>query len=132
MLKIKTIVEIAGFPKEFVAETMHKVINNLKSNENIKIHKIELAEVAEIKQLFSTFADMELEFKEIPDFLSFCYDYLPSSVELIDQESIELPAKDFDDMFNDVLARLHQYDLVLRNMNAENIKMKNELKPKEP
>ncbi|HLC56223.1 MAG TPA: hypothetical protein VJJ23_03230 [Candidatus Nanoarchaeia archaeon] len=132
MLKIKTIVEIAGFPKEFVGETMHKVINNLKSNEKIKIHKIELAEVAEIKQLFSTFADMELEFKEIPDFLTFCYDYLPSSVELMEPESLELPAKDFDDMFNDVLARLHQYDLVLRNINAENIRMKNELKPKEP
>ena len=116
MLKIKTIVEIAGFPKEFVGETMHKVINNLKSNENIKIHKIELAEVAEIKQLFSTFADMDLEFKEIPDFLAFCYDYLPSTVEILDTEKIAMPVREFTNGLNDMLAKLHQYNLTMNHL----------------
>src|SRR3989338_6418390 len=45
--------------------------------------------------------------KDIAKMVWFCFDYLPSSVEIIDPEHIHYTSHDFSSFLNDLQARMH-------------------------
>ncbi|MBS3146459.1 hypothetical protein J4471_02065 [Candidatus Woesearchaeota archaeon] len=61
--------------------------------------------------------------------LNFCFDYLPSSVEIIQPENINERSVDFAGFINDLMLKLHEYNIVIRNLQAENKVLKMKLEP---
>ncbi|MBT3394930.1 hypothetical protein HOA59_01885 [archaeon] len=118
-IKINTIIEIVGMPKEHVVDTMQKVIDLIEKDEEIKLESKDTAEPELIKDLWSTFTEFELEFETFKKLTGFCFDFMPSSVEIISPEKPELNSKDIEDLLNDVLAKTHQYDMALKRMILE-------------
>jgi len=127
MIQIRTIIEIAGFPKEHVEETMFKVIKNLKDNKNLKILKTSVAPVEEIKTMWSSFVELDAELPDFKELLNFCFDFTPSSIEILKPEKIEDNSEVFADFLNDLLARLHQYTAAVVNLNTQNKLLKKRL-----
>lgn len=121
-----------GSPKEHVESTMNLVVDKMKSYEQSKVlnHKIFPAEQLKDKPFFSTFVEAELEFKEVEDVIGFCFDFMPSSVEVLHPDSLKLSSPNLNNLINDLLARLHQYDMVLKNVHAQNLLMRKELDKK--
>ena len=129
MIIIKTIIEVAGFPKEHIEETMVKVIEKLKQES--KVTKHEVFEAVELKDklegFWSTFCDIEINFNNIEELIRFCFEYMPSSIEILSPEDLKFNNIEIANVFNDLLARLHHYDMLVKNLNASNQVMKKKL-----
>ena len=61
MITIKTLVEIAGFPESHVNEIMEKIIEKLEKENGIKIIKKNVGKAEKVKEMYSSFADLELD-----------------------------------------------------------------------
>ena len=120
MLKIRTVVEIAGFPKEHIENVMKNVITKIKEDKDVVVLRVSIADTKQVKEIWSTFAEFELEFKSLLSMINFCFDYTPSSIEILHPENLELPSIDLSDFMNDLLAKLHQYNMIVTNLNSEN------------
>lgn len=122
----RAVIEIAGFPKEHIEEVMKKVIDKVK--ENFEVVKSEIFESVELKDkmagFWSVFSEMELKFEDINAITIFCFEYMPSSIEILEPEELKFDSLSFAGFMNDLLARLHEYDMVVKNLQAENIAMK--------
>jgi len=124
---IKIVLEMLGAPKEHVEETMKKVIEKMKGAATVREFKEFPAEKVEDKPFFSSFTEAEIEFKDIEKVVGFCFDFMPSSVELLHPSELKMTGPNMNSFLNDILARLHQYDMVLKNVHAQNILMKKEI-----
>lgn len=122
----KTIIEVLGSPKEHVEETMQMLVEKAKHSKNFEVtrHEIFPAKKVEQKPFWTTFTEMEIETDHVIKLMGFCFDFMPSSVEILDPQKLEVSSIDIGDWLNDLLAKLHQYDMVLKNIHAENILLK--------
>ncbi len=126
-IKIHAIVEIAGFPEAHITETMKNVMEKLKEEKDIKIIKKSTAKTKKVKELWSTYAELELSFKNLERILGFCFDYMPSTIEILEPLNLNLNTMELTQSLNDLLAKLHNYSMFINNLNAENIVLKKKL-----
>jgi len=128
-INIKAIIEVAGFPKEHVEKTMVKVVEKLK--QDFKVNKQEVYEAVALKDkmegFWSTFCDIELSFDKIENLIIFCFEYMPSSIEILSPENLTFNNIEIGNVLNDLLARLHHYDMVVKNLTASNKMIKKKL-----
>ena len=128
-LKARAIIEILGSPEEHVKKTMQMILDKIKQYPDTKVIKEKMfpAEKVGDKKLWSTFTELDLEVKDVQTLTGFCFDFMPSSLEIMEPEEMALQHHTISDFLNDLLARLHQYDMVLKNVHAENILLKRRL-----
>lgn len=131
VFKISAIIEVAGFPEKHVNEVMLKIIENLKKEPKIKVMKEEIAEAKPAKEVFAGFMEFELEIETLDKLLFFCYNYLPSSIELLETKDMKLSTEEFRTGINDLLAYLHRINFMVSNINAENEFLKKNLNQEE-
>ena len=129
MIRVKAIIEIAGFPKEHAEQTVDKVVSTLKGSFNLKNFKVyeAVALKEKLEGFWSSFCDVEVELKNIDELVVFCFDFMPSSIEIISPESLSLKQNEMGNIFNDLLSRLHNYDMLVKNLNASNQVLKKKL-----
>lgn len=121
---LRMIVEIVGSPKEHVDETLKKVIEKLKGE--FKVHKEELYEAEKFEKFWSAFTEIELELNNIDQLVDLCFNYMPSSIEILDPIDFKVKVNDINNMLNDLMAKLHQNELIIKNLAAENTIIKRE------
>jgi len=133
-IKIKSIIEIMGAPKEHVENTLSMIVKKVKENKEINVISDKINPTIEVegKPFWSCFCEFELEFKDVDGMVGFCFDYMPSSMEIISPQKFSLEGKNVEGMLNDLLARLHEYDMMLKNIHAQNIILKKELEKIKP
>lgn len=124
-MRAKAMVEILGSPKEHVEEAMKTVMEKAKGSFNVISYNI--YEAQEIQGLWSTFADIDLNFKDIDQLVGFCFEYMPSSIEITEPLNIGMKCVDLSNMMNDLLAKIHRYDMAVKNLNAENVLLKRKI-----
>ncbi len=128
MIKVRIINEVLGSPKEHVENTLKLLLDNMRQNKNLKLINEMIFEATKLgdKPLYSSFAELEIEFKVLEDLVGFCFDYMPSSIEILEPEELRLEAISVSDLFNELMARLHQNDMMLKNAMAELAVLKRE------
>ena len=62
--------------------------------------------------------------------LEVCFDYMPSTLEILEPAGIEQDTAELAALFNDLLARMHQFVAVIKNYEAENMMLKRKLEEK--
>lgn len=123
-VQAKIVIEILGTPKDHVEETMKNIIEKLKNEDGVKLLRETTYKAEQVQKMWSTFSDIELEVKNFSKLVGLCFDYMPSSVEIVDPLKTELETIEISDLLNDLLARLHKTDMVLKNAIAENMLLK--------
>ena len=126
----KIVIEILGMPKEHVEETMKSLIEKLKDEEGVKLLRETTYKAEQIEKMWSTFADLEIEVEEVSKLIGVCFDYMPSSVEIMEPPKMEMKTTSIADLFNDLLAKLHKVDMMLKNALAENSMLKQRMQKK--
>lgn len=121
----RIIIEILGKPKEHVEKIIKEVSEKLKSQKDVSVVKEEIAEIKEQGKLFSSFIESEIWVKGTAGLLDICFDFLPSSVEILDPETIPFHTNELSGFLNDLQARLHNVEMVARNLKSENTLLKN-------
>jgi hypothetical protein len=121
----RVVIEVLGKPEEHVDKAMKGYIERLKKDKRYKILREEFAEVKKQESgLWSTFTELEMEVENMQDLIGFCFDYMPSMLEVLTPSKIELSDKGFSDFFNDLQARLHQVDMIAKQVKMENDSLK--------
>jgi hypothetical protein len=115
-MNAKAIIEVAGSPKEHIEEVIKKIVEQIKGEKKILRYKI--FEAQQKEKLFFTFTEMEINFNNFEELIGFCLDYFPSSIEILDG-NIDIKREEVENVVNDLLAKLHEYDMNLKNLKAE-------------
>ena len=126
-IEVRTIIEVAGFPKEHVEDSANKLIEAIKNLKNIKVETIELAEVKEVKDMWSTFLEAEIEFKNIDSIVEFCFNFMPSSIEILEPSNFRFEQRELTNLMNDLLRRLHNYSMAISGLVMEKKVMEKKL-----
>ncbi len=129
-IKARSILEIVGGPKEHVDKAMGIVLGKLQERKEMKILSQQVFEAQPLqgkKPLFSTFCELDLEVKNVDDLFGFCFDFMPSSVEIYDPIDLTLKVDQMNEMFNELVGKLHQYDMAFKTVYAQNILLKRKL-----
>ena len=130
MIKALMIIEIMGSPKDHVEELVKAVVDNMKKEKDVKINKEKIHDTTELKGFWSSFAEMEIAVSDIGKLVDLSFDYLPSSVEILEPENMQIDMNYMTNFINDLLARLHKYDMLIKNFYAENKLLKDQVKGK--
>ncbi|MBI3034570.1 hypothetical protein HYY72_05415 [Candidatus Woesearchaeota archaeon] len=117
----RAIIEIAGKPKKYIEDAMKLVLERLKKEDGIKLLKTKTHEPQQHGDIFSTFAEVELRLEDFDSITFFCFEYLPSSIEFLEPESFKMDSVMMNSVLNDILGRLHQVDLRLKDITAANM-----------
>lgn len=128
-LTARTIIEILGKPQKHVEDTIRSVVETVRNRDGTELLKEHIAEPKQIEGLWSVFAELEVLFKSFEKLAAFCFDFMPSSVELLEPENFTLRNNDISTLLNDLLAGLHNLDMVTKNtrVQADILKQNNEV-----
>ena len=116
----RVIIEMLGAPKEHIETTLKDYVENLKQDDTLKIIKEDIAPAEQQKKLFSVFAELEIWFKDPQRLIDFCFDSMPSSVDIIKPEKLTFNTKALTDTLNDLQAKLHDNDMIIKTTKAKN------------
>jgi hypothetical protein len=121
VIKARVIIEMLGAPKGHIQQTLKLYIEKIKNEEkNITVEKVDYAEPKEQDKLWGVFAELDLQFVGLPDVVWFCFDYMPSSIEIFEPEELYYERSAMTDFLNDLQGRLHTFDGVIKSLSAEN------------
>lgn len=70
--------------------------------------------------LWSKFVELELVIKGTKKLVGFCFEYMPSSLEVLKPEHLVLTNQEISSFLNDLQARLHNVDMIVKQLKAEN------------
>jgi hypothetical protein len=108
----RVIIEMLGAPKEHIEKTMKDYIEKLKKEQTIL--KSEIAEAEQKENIFSIYSELEIRFEDLSDLLDFCFESMPSSVEVVEPGTLAIPLNKLNAFLNDLQARLHEADAIVK------------------
>ena len=71
-MKVLSIIEIAGHPKEHIEEIMKGLIAKIKGER--KVLRYNIFEAQQKEKIFHTFAEVEIDFSSFENLFGFCLD----------------------------------------------------------
>lgn len=119
-LRCRIILEMLGKPKEHIEDTLKSYVQKIKEDDNLLILNETFAEPNEKGDLWTIFVELEMVIKSIPELIGFCFDYMPSSVEILKPQELTLKNREVSAFINDLQAKLHTVDMVVKKLRAEN------------
>jgi len=130
-IKARIILEMLGRPQAHLEETMQKLIEALAKEKGLAILEKELheprkmedkntPELSEDKQLFTTFAEVDIEVDNLVVLTSIVFRYMPSHIEIVSPENLVLENFSLNSIINELATRLHYYDSVAKSAIMNN------------
>lgn len=121
-MTFRAIVEVLGKPREHVETSLSDYINKLKEDNNYTIIREEFAEAKKQDQqeLWAVFTELEIKTSSFEKIINFCFDYMPSVMEIISPSSFILEDEQISAFLNDLQAKLHQVDMIAKQVKLEN------------
>ncbi len=102
----KVILEVAGKPKEHVENSLKDLVDIATKSKVFGVISYQVYEAKEIESIWSTFAELEL-LSTMQELVGFCFDFMPSSIEIIEPEEINIQSRELTGIYNDLLGKLH-------------------------
>ena len=120
-LQFRALIEVLGKPKEHVEKSIQSYIEKLKTDEKFSIKSSVFMDAKEQEKtkLWATFAELEIETEKLDDIVYFCFDYMPSSVEILSPQELTFNSQSLSFTLNDLQAKLHQVDMVAKQVKME-------------
>ena len=119
-IRCRTIIEVLGKPKEHVEKAIKDYIEHIKEDSELVALNEDYSEAEERGKLWSKFVELELVVKGTKKLISFCFEYMPSSIEVLKPEHLIMTNPELSNFLNDLQARLHSVDMVVKQQKAEN------------
>ena len=139
-LKTRLIIEIAGCPQEHINNALKATAEKFgKETKQVKVtgRKIKDAQPVKIGKIenvdmFSGFIEFEADVETFSTLVGLIFDWMPSSVEIIEPEDIKENIVELNNILNDLTGRLHQYDAVTKKLKAKSVLLARELAKYKP
>ncbi len=126
LIHIRAVIEVLGKPQEHVEESMKRYLASLRESKQYKVLHEEFAEAKKQPEgeYWATFAEVEVSMDKLEHLTNFCFEYMPSLIEIIQPNEMVLSGSHLSAFLNDLQAKLHQVDLVAKNLRLENSHLK--------
>jgi len=119
------IVEMAGRPAVHLTESLEKHVGILHKVEDLEVHSIKVSEprVIEMEEgnkapegedMFTAFAECDFECDSFARLSETMFDFMPSSVEVIEPSNVKLEMSEATDLLNNISGRMHRYDEIAK------------------
>lgn len=120
LIRCRAILEVLGKPKEHVEKTIKLLVEKIKEDPEISVLNEKYADIKpQGKTMFSTFVELEMVIKGISTLTGFCFDFMPSSIDIEKPEQLTMKNRDISNIFNDMQSKLHNVDMVAKTLRAE-------------
>ncbi|MBR9705195.1 hypothetical protein GOV12_07315 [Candidatus Pacearchaeota archaeon] len=140
-IKARFVFEILGRPPEFVTENLKEHVKKLEDVEGVtvlekvihepklldkeKIYKKEGEKKSQIeesntKELYTSFAEVEVEVTDLTLLFVISFRHLPCHVEIIKPDEFKLKNFDLSNILTELVSKLHKYDEVAKVLTLEN------------
>jgi len=116
------IIEILGRPSEHIKNALTELTSKLGNEKGVNIIEKKVHDpilVKDSKDLFTTFAEISVEFDSIANYLGILFSYMPSHIEIVHPENFGIKNTDLNELGNIILQRLHQYDSIAKKLLSE-------------
>ena len=117
------IFEMLGRPAEHLKLALEQFIERLSKEEGIEIANKVLHEPKKVEQinqeLYTTFAEVEINFKDLTYLFKVAFAYMPSHIEIVSPQEIGLKNFELNTLMNEIARRLHQYDEIAKRLAIE-------------
>lgn len=137
------IVEVAGRPANYVREGLETHVSRLDQMKDIEVIRRTFSEPKKIEhqeEAYVCFAEIEVAVTNFQRLLDLVFDFMPSSIEIIEPGRIDLDSQEATMFVNNLAGRLHRYDEIAKiaqfkikelNMQLEQLKNQKEIKKDE-
>ena len=139
------IVEMAGRPAEHLTAAIEKHIGVLNDIKDVEVHSIKVSEPRVIEQegddapldslghqtgqeIFTTFSEADFECESFGRMTEIMFDFMPSSVEVIEPGKLEIDAPEATAFLNNISGRLHRYDEIAKVLGERHKDMEDRLR----
>ena len=125
------IIEILGKPPEHIIETLKEIIKQISEEKGVSVTEKKIKEPVPIKDkkdVYTSFAEIEIEVEEILSLGHILFKYMPSHIEILSPELIVLTNNGWTEILNEISRRLHSYDEVARVIQIEKRILENKLR----
>ncbi len=117
------IFEMLGRPPEHLEKTLKEFVEKISKEQGVeilnrKINKPKKIEDAK-QELYTSFAETEMKFKDITSLLRIVFMYLPSHIEIINPEEIRIKNFEITTLMTEIARKLHQYDEIAKGLTIE-------------
>ncbi len=128
------IIEIMGRPAAHAKKSLENHLEQMKERKNFKLISKTLSKPRKMKdvdvEMYTCFAEVEIETDNIFALTEIIFDYFPSSVEILSPEKLSFDISDATNFLNDLTARLHKYDEVAKMAQVQNQQLQNQFQEK--
>jgi hypothetical protein len=119
-IRCRAIIEVLGKPKEHVENAIREYIEHIKEDSELVILNEDYSGIEEKGKLWSKFVELDIVIKGTKKLIAFCFEYMPSSLEVLKPENLTLTNAELANFLNDLQARLHSVDMIVKQLKAEN------------
>ena len=126
-IRCRTIIEVLGKPREHVENSLKEYVEHIKKDSELVVLNEEYSDITEQENLWSKFVELDLVIKGTSKLISFCFEYMPSSLEVMKPDNLIFTNPELSNFLNDLQARLHHVDMIVKNQKAENDFLKNNM-----
>lgn len=114
----RVIIEMLGTPKEHLEKTMQTFLEKIKGE--LQVKKVHVEPAIEQDTYFSIFAEIEIYFPKLESIFGFCFDNMPSSIEILEPQILTFKNHALSNALNDLQAKNHQNDMLIKNLKSTN------------
>lgn len=121
-LTVHAILEVLGRPASNVTDALKIIVDKMKGEKELKLISSKIHEpvaVKDSKDLFTSFVEVEVQLPSLNHLYSFLFVYMPANIEVSYPETITISNQDLNQMTNQLMLRMHQYDAIAKNALSE-------------
>ncbi|MBI2130734.1 hypothetical protein HYU10_03110 [Candidatus Woesearchaeota archaeon] len=119
-IRCRTIIEILGKPREHVEATFNDYVSSIRKDPDLVVLEERYAEIKEQGSMWSKFVELDLVVKGLGKLIGFCFNYMPSSIEIVKPEEFRMLNYEMASFLNDLQGRLHNVDMVAKQLKMQN------------
>jgi len=126
-IRCKIIIEVLGKPKDHVEKAIRDYVGKIKKDSELIVMNADFSEAEQKEKLWAVFVELDIVIKGMPKLIGFCFDYMPSSIEITKPEEFSVKKSTVENLINDLQARLHDVDMIVKKQKNENTFLKKNL-----
>lgn len=123
-IRVFFIFEILGTPADYIKKALEEFVNKLGQHKGItiinkKIHEPKECEKEGGKDLYTTFAEVEVSVENINLLFGIVHNMLPSNIEIFEPKEFYIKNFELTSILSDLVIKLHKYDEVAKVISIE-------------
>ena len=130
-IRAAMILEAIGRPPEHLTETLKGLVKQINEEKGVEVAESKVNEpvlMKDQKDFYTSFAEVEVEVEDVLYLAVLMFKYMPAHIEIISPELITLTNNGWNDVFNELVRRLHAYDEVAGVLQMEKQILENKLR----